>query len=52
MVIGNVGFNVGLFQEIYVLCFNESPLKMMKNTLFHLENSFRSQDLYIFVLTF
>ena len=31
----------------------ESPLKMMKNAfLFHLESSFRSQDIYIFVLTF
>ena len=26
------------------ICFNESPLKMMKN-LFHLENSLRSQDI-------
>ena len=33
--------------------FNESPLKMTKKGfLFHLKSSFRSQDNYIFVLTF
>ena len=32
---------------------NESSLKMMKNAfLFHLERSFRSQEIQTFVLTF
>ena len=32
---------------------NESPLKMMKNAfLFHLKSFFRSQDVYVFALTF
>ena len=35
------------------ICFNESPWKMTKNVfLFHLRSFFRSQDFYIFVLTF
>ena len=30
----------------FVICFIESPLKMMKNAfLFHLKSSFRSQDI-------
>ena len=29
----------------------ERPLKMMKTFLYHLNSSFRSQDIYIFVLT-
>ena len=27
------------------ICFNKSPLKMMKNAFFHLKSSFRSQDI-------
>ena len=30
----------------------ESPLKMMKSAFFHLKSSFRTQDIYVFVLTF
>ena len=30
----------------------ESSLKMMKILLFQLKSSFRSQDIYVFVLTF
>ena len=36
-----------------VICFIESALKVMKNVfLFHLKSSFRSQDIYVFVMTF
>ena len=38
--------------KICSVCFNESPLNVIKNTLFHLESYFRSQDILIFVLTF
>ena len=35
------------------ICFNESPLKMMKNVFsFYLKSSFRAQDIWIFVLNF
>ena len=35
------------------ICFNENPLKMMKNVfLFYFKISFRSEDIWIFVLTF
>ena len=34
------------------ICFNENSLKMIKNVLFHLKSSFRSQDISSFVLTF
>ena len=38
---------VGLspFKKGFFICFNDSPSKMMKNTLFHLKSSFRSQDI-------
>ena len=39
--------------KICFVCFNESPLNVIKKTLFHLESFvFRSQDILIFVLTF
>ena len=38
--------------KICFVCFNESPLNVIKKTLFHLESYFRSQDILIFVLTF
>ena len=35
------------------ICFNESSVKMIKKCfLFHFKNSFRSEDIWIFVLTF
>ena len=39
-------------KNVFFICFNDSPSKMMKNTLFHLKRSFCSQDILIFVLTF
>ena len=30
----------------------ESPLKMMKMLFIHVESSFRSQDIYVFIFTF
>ena len=40
-------FKVGLSpsKKICVICFIESPLKMIKNTLFHLQSSFHFQDI-------
>ena len=38
-------------RNIYFICFNEGPLKMMKNA-FHFKSSFGSQDISIFVLNF
>ena len=38
-------------KKILLICFNESPLKMMKNA-FHLKSTFHSQDILIFALTF
>ena len=33
-------------KKVFVICFNDSPSKMMKNPfLFHLKSSFRSQDI-------
>ena len=41
------------FPKNCFICFNESPLKMMKNAfLFHVKSSFRSQNIYFFILTF
>ena len=40
-------------KKILFICFNESPLKMIKKcVLFHLKSSFRSQDILTFVFTF
>ena len=39
-------------KKICVNCFIESPLKMMKNALFHLKSSFRSQYICVFVTSF
>ena len=58
-----VRLHCGHFQESYLkvglspskkifICFIESPLKMMKNVFFHLQSSFRSQDIYVFVTSF
>ena len=40
-------FKVGLSlsKKICVICFTESPLKNEKRFFFHLESSFRSQDI-------
>ena len=31
-----------------IICFNESQLKLMENTFFHLKGSFSSQDIFKF----
>ena len=38
-------------RNIFFICFNEGPLKMMKNA-FHFKSSFRPQDISIFVVNF
>ena len=45
---------VGLspFKNICVICFNESPLKMMKRFLVHIKSSFRSQEIKFLLLVF
>ena len=50
-----IAFKVGLSpsKKVCVICFIESPLKMIKKCfLFHLESSFRSQDTKVFIMTF
>ena len=39
-------------QKNCVICFLESPLKMMKNTFYFIVKAFRTQDIYVFVMTF
>ena len=38
-------------RNIFFICFNEGPLKMMKNA-FHFKSSFRPQDISISVVNF
>ena len=50
-----IGFSPSTHKKI--VCFDQSPLKMMKNKmlfylLFHFKSSFRTQDIQIFVWTF
>ena len=37
------------FHQIFIFLPNDSPSKTMKNVLFHLESSFYSQDIQIFI---
>ena len=40
-------------KKFFIICFNDSPSKMMKNAfLFHLKSSFHSQHISFFILTF
>ena len=39
-----------IFYQIFIFSSNGSPLKTMKNVLFHVKNSFRSRDIQIFVI--
>ena len=48
-------FKVGLSpsKKNFVICFNDSPTKMIKNAfLLHIKSSFHSQDISVFVLIF
>ena len=48
-------FKVGLSssKKNLVICFNESPLNMVKNAfLFHLKSSFRFEGIYVFIMSF
>ena len=38
--------------KFFIICFNDRPSKTIENAFFHLKGSFRSQDIYIFALTF
>ena len=39
-------------QKFSFLYFNKGPFKMIKNSLFHLKSTFRSEDISIFLLAF
>ena len=41
-----------IFYQIFIFSPNDSPLKTMKNVLFHLKSYVRSQDIQIFVIFF
>ena len=43
-------FGLSPFMKVVFICFNENSLKTKKNFLFHVKSSFRSWDVYIFIL--